>query len=303
MTMLLVKNVSKKYNSGFEALKDVSLEIKEGEIFALLGPNGAGKTTLISAICGTINLSSGSISVGGHDVVKDYREARKLVGLVPQELMFDMFLTVFETIRYARGFYGKPADAALEEKVLRSLSLWDKKDSKVGELSGGMKRRVIIAKALMNEPKVLFLDEPTAGVDVSLRKGMWDLILDLKKTGTTIVLTTHYLEEAELLADRIGVIDKGNLLLVEEKDALMKRLGQKTLIIDLDKEIDAVPDSLSEYKLKLSDGGTKISYTYEVDKNPGITKLLSDIKDAGLSMVDLNTREKSLEEIFISIVE
>lgn len=300
--MLKIKNLTKVYKGGLKALDNVSLSIDEGEIFGLLGPNGAGKTTLINAACGTINITSGEITVDGKDIVTDYRNARKMIGLVPQELLLEIFLTTEQTVRYARGFFGKPQDDALEERVLRSLSLWDKRKDKVMTLSGGMKRRMIIAKALMNEPKILFLDEPTAGVDVELRKGMWDLIRDLKAGGTTIILTTHYLEEAELLADRIGIINKGKIILVEEKNKLMKRLGQKTLLIKLTSPIQSIPNVLKDYHLTLSKDGSSLSFLYKTVANPGIVNLLNDVKRAGLSFVDLETSERSLEDIFISLI-
>lgn len=301
--MLEIKNLTKEYKGGLKALDNVSLSINEGEIFALLGPNGAGKTTLINAVCGVINTTSGLITVGGKNIVTDYREARKLIGLVPQELLFDIFLTTEQTVRYARGFFGKKQDDALEERILRSLSLWDKRKDKVMTLSGGMKRRTIIAKALMNEPKILFLDEPTAGVDVELRKEMWDLIRELKSNGTTIVLTTHYLEEAELLADRIGIISKGKMILAEEKDKLMKRLGQKTLLIKLASPLKSIPHALDGYHLKLSEEGNSLSFSYKAVANPGILRLLNDVKKAGLPFTDLETHEKSLEDIFVSLIK
>ena len=300
--MLEIKNLTKEYKSGLRALDNVSLSVHRGEIFGLLGPNGAGKTTLINAACGTINITSGEITVDGKNIVTDYRDARKMIGLVPQELFFDLFLTTEQTVRYARGFFGKPQDDALEERILRSLSLWDKRKDQVMTLSGGMKRRTIIAKALMNEPKLLFLDEPTAGVDVELRRGMWDLVCELKAGGTTIVLTTHYIEEAELLADRIGIINKGKIILVEEKKKLMESLGQKTLLITLTSPIQSIPDTLKEYDLTLSKDRRSLSFSYKRVASPGIVALLNDVKKAGLSFTDLETSERSLEDIFVSLV-
>lgn len=301
-TILEAKNVSKKYENGFEALKNVSLDIHEGEIFALLGPNGAGKTTLINMACGVVKISAGTIAVDGFDVVRNYRKARATIGLVPQEMLFDLFLTTEQTIRYARGFFGKPQDLELEEKVLKSLSLWDKRQNKIMALSGGMKRRTIIAKALMNEPKVLFLDEPSAGVDVELRQGMWDMIRGLKKQGTTIVLTTHYLEEAELLADRIGIINHGEIKLVEEKSSLMKRLGGKTLNIHLKKQLDTIPASLENYQLKLSDDAMTLSYAYGEDKKFAIASFINDLKESNVEFEDVETSQRKLEDIFLSLV-
>ncbi|MDJ1006559.1 MAG: ABC transporter ATP-binding protein [Paracoccaceae bacterium] len=298
-----VDRLSKTYEGGFEALKSVSLDIEEGEILALLGPNGAGKTTMISIICGITTPSYGSVSVGGHDVVTGFRAARRLVGLVPQEVNVEPFETVFNTVSFSRGLFGLPRDPARIEAVLKELSLWDKRDSKLVELSGGMKRRVLIAKALSHEPRVLFLDEPTAGVDVELRREMWETVSRLKADGVTIILTTHYIEEAEAIADRVGVIAKGEILLVEEKSKLMKRMGQKSLRIELTAPLDAIPDSLSGYALE-QDGPDALIYTYDTNaERTGITRLLGDIAAAGLHLADLQTKQSSLEEIFVSLVQ
>lgn len=296
-----VRNLTKTYDGGFQALKSVDLDIKQGEIIALLGPNGAGKTTLISSICGITRATSGTISIGGHDNVTAFRAARNLVGLVPQEINLEPFEKVINTVRFSRGLFGKAPDDAYLETVLRSLSLWDKKDSKVMTLSGGMKRRVLIAKALAHEPRVLFLDEPTAGVDVELRKDMWNVVAQLKKDGVTIILTTHYIEEAEAIADRIGVIASGEILLVEDKDDLMTRMGQKTLKVDLAEPIMEIPKGLSEYDLTIEGEGLLYSYDTKTDRT-GITSLLADLQKAGLKMTDLQTRQSSLEEIFVSLV-
>ncbi|MGR3492305.1 MAG: ABC transporter ATP-binding protein [Shimia sp.] len=296
-----VKDVKKVYDSGFEALKGVNLDIEEGEVLALLGPNGAGKTTLISTICGITRMTSGTITVGGHDTVKDFRKARSLIGLVPQEINLEPFEKVVNTVRFSRGLFGAPKNDAHIDGVLRQLSLDDKANATIRELSGGMKRRVLIAKALSHEPRVLFLDEPTAGVDVELRKDMWEVVAELKRQGVTIILTTHYIEEAEAIADRIGVIAKGEILLVEEKDALMKRMGQKQVRIDLAAPIDAVPDALSAYALEVD--GQALIYTYDTNaERTGITALLNDLPKAGLTMTDLSTRQSSLEEIFVGLV-
>ena len=301
--ILSVRDLVKRYDDGFEALKGVTLSIEQGEILALLGPNGAGKTTLISTICGITEGTSGTVTVGGHDIVKGYREARRRIGLVPQEINLEPFERVINTVRFSRGLFGKPKDDAYLEKILRQLSLWDKKDNRIMELSGGMKRRVLIAKALSHEPEVLFLDEPTAGVDVELRKDMWEIVAGLKASGTTIILTTHYIEEAEAIADRIGVIAKGELLLVEEKQALMTRMGQKQLQIDLSAPLDGVPDSLAKYELELVRDGNALLYTYDTRaERTGITGLLADIAKAGLSMSDLQTKQSSLEDIFVGLV-
>jgi ABC-2 type transport system ATP-binding protein len=301
--IISVANLSKTYGSGFKALKNVNLDIQPGEIFALLGPNGAGKTTLISIICGIANLSEGRVTVGGHDINKDYRGARSLIGLVPQELHTDAFETVWATTSFSRGLFGKPKSPAYIEKVLRDLSLWDKKDSKIVTLSGGMKRRVMIAKALSHEPKILFLDEPTAGVDVELRKGMWEVVRTLQASGVTIILTTHYIEEAEEMADRIGVINKGEIILVEDKATLMQKLGKKRLTLHLQGRIDAVPAQLAPYKLEICQDGHALLYDYDTKgERTGITSLLGDLRNAGIRFSDLDTTESSLEDIFVSLV-
>jgi ABC-2 type transport system ATP-binding protein len=298
-----VEDVRKAYPTGFEALKGVSLEIDQGEIIALLGPNGAGKTTLISTVCGIASPTSGKISIGGFDISTEYRKARNLVGLVPQEITLEPFETVINTVRFTRGLFGKKRDDAYIEKILKKLSLWDKKDNRTMELSGGMRRRVLIAKALSHEPRLLFLDEPTAGVDVELRKDMWDVIAELKKDGVTIILTTHYIEEAEEIADRVAVISKGEILLVEEKSALMARMGQKSLKIELQTAIEAIPASLSGYALELEKSGTQLVYTYDTrGERTGITKLLADVAAEGLVLKDLQTIESSLEDIFVGLV-
>jgi ABC-2 type transport system ATP-binding protein len=300
---IAVAHLAKTYSSGFKALKDINLEIRHGEIFALLGPNGAGKTTLISIICGIVNPSSGSVLVDGHDIIADYRTTRSLIGLVPQELASDMFSSVWTTVSFSRGLFGKPAHPAYIQKVLKDLSLWDKKDSRISTLSGGMKRRVMIAKALSHEPQILFLDEPTAGVDVELRKGMWEMVQALRASGVTIILTTHYIEEAEQMADRIGVINKGELILVENKAELMRKLGQKQLTLELREPIAALPPALAKHRLALADGGNKLVYTYDTRaEHLGITDLLEDIRVAGLRFKDLSTSERSLEEIFVGLV-
>ena len=296
-----VRNLTKRYDEGFEALKSVDLDIHEGEIIALLGPNGAGKTTLISTICGITRASQGTVTIGGHDNVTDFRAARSLVGLVPQEINLEPFEKVMNTVRFSRGLFGKASDDAHLENVLRSLSLWDKKDAKVMMLSGGMKRRVLIAKALAHEPRVLFLDEPTAGVDVELRKDMWDVVAKLKQDGVTIILTTHYIEEAEAIADRVGVIAKGEILLVENKSDLMTQMGQKTLRVELAEPVTEIPDALAHYDLSVEDGRLIYSYDTKTDRT-GITSLLADLQKAGLKMRDLQTRQSSLEEIFVSLV-
>ena len=303
-SILSVKNVSKTYASGFAALKAIDLEIRKGEILALLGPNGAGKTTLISIICGIVTASAGSVTVDGHDIVKDYRMSRSLIGLVPQELTTDAFETVWDTVSFSRGLFGKAPDPAHIEKTLKALSLWDKKDSRIRTLSGGMKRRVMIAKALSHEPQVLFLDEPTAGVDVELRRDMWQLVRELRATGVTIILTTHYIEEAEEMADRIGVITKGQLLLVEDKTALMDKLGKKQVTLLLQEPIAAVPAALSDYELALSQDGTELTYTYDTrSESRGIVDFMKHVNDAGIQFKDLRTRQSSLEDIFVSLVE
>jgi ABC-2 type transport system ATP-binding protein len=301
--IISVANLSKTYGSGFKALKNINLDIQPGEIFALLGPNGAGKTTLISIICGIANLSEGRVTVGGHDINADYRPARSLIGLVPQELHTDAFETVWATTSFSRGLFGKPKNPAHIEKVLKDLSLWDKKDSKIVTLSGGMKRRVMIAKALSHEPKILFLDEPTAGVDVELRKGMWEVVRGLQASGVTIILTTHYIEEAEEMADRIGVINKGEIVLVEDKATLMQKLGRKRLTLHLQGRIDAVPAQLAPYKLEICEDGHALLYDYDTKgERTGITSLLSDLRNAGIRISDLDTEQSSLEDIFVSLV-
>jgi ABC-2 type transport system ATP-binding protein len=298
-----ISHLNKTYASGFQALKDINLDIRHGEIFALLGPNGAGKTTLISIICGIVNPSSGTVTVDGHDIGTDYRAARGLIGLVPQELTTDAFETPPATMRFSRGLFGKPADPGHIEKVLKQLSLWDKKDAKIRMLSGGMKRRLMIAKALAHEPQILFLDEPTAGVDVELRKDMWQLVRELRATGVTIILTTHYIEEAEEMADRVGVINKGEIILVEDKAELMRKLGKKQLTLELHARIDAVPAALDAYKLSLGNGGKELIYTYDTKgERTGITALLDDLHVAGIRFKDLHTTETSLEEIFVGLV-
>jgi ABC-2 type transport system ATP-binding protein len=301
--IISVANLSKTYGTGFKALKNVNLDIQRGEIFALLGPNGAGKTTLISIICGIANLSEGKVTVGGHDINQDYRAARSLIGLVPQELHTDAFETVWATTSFSRGLFGKPKNPAHIEKVLKDLSLWDKKDSKIVTLSGGMKRRVMIAKALSHEPQILFLDEPTAGVDVELRKGMWEVVRELQAKGVTIILTTHYIEEAEEMADRVGVINKGEIILVEDKANLMQKLGRKRLTLHLQGRIDALPASLAAYKLELCDDGRELIYDYDTKgERTGITSLLSDLRASGIRFFDLDTTQSSLEDIFVSLV-
>jgi ABC-2 type transport system ATP-binding protein len=303
-SILSVKNVSKTYASGFAALEAIDLEIRKGEILALLGPNGAGKTTLISIICGIVTASAGSVTVDGHDIVEDYRMSRSLIGLVPQELTTDAFETVWDTVSFSRGLFGRAPDPAHVEKTLKALSLWDKKDSRIRTLSGGMKRRVMIAKALSHEPQVLFLDEPTAGVDVELRRDMWQLVRELRATGVTIILTTHYIEEAEEMADRIGIIAKGRLLLVEDKTALMEKLGKKQVTLLLQDRIPAVPAALSDYELALSQDGTELTYTYDTRSAArGIVDFMKHVNDAGIPFKDLRTRQSSLEDIFVSLVE
>ncbi len=301
-TILAIAGLSKTYASGFSALKHIDLEIRRGEIFALLGPNGAGKTTLISIVCGIVNASSGTVTVDGHDIANDYRAARSLIGLVPQELTTEAFETVWNTVSFSRGLFGKSADPAHIEKVLRSLSLWDKKDNTIRTLSGGMKRRLLIAKALSHEPRLLFLDEPTAGVDVTLRQGMWELVRTLRDTGVTIILTTHYIDEAEEMADRIGVIRKGEIILVEDKVALMQKLGKKQLTLQLAQALAAVPDALSAYPLTLSANGNELTYTYDAqNEHSGIAALLQDLDAAGIAFKDLKTSQSSLEDIFVSL--
>ncbi|RKP52785.1 ABC transporter ATP-binding protein [Trinickia fusca] len=303
-TILSISNLSKTYASGFQALKRVNLEIRRGEIFALLGPNGAGKTTLIGTVCGIVKATEGRILVNGHDIVTDYRRARELIGLVPQELTTNAFETVWATVSFSRGLFGKRANPAYLEQVLRALSLWDKKDSRIMTLSGGMKRRVLIAKALAHEPTVLFLDEPTAGVDVELRRDMWELVRALKERGVTIILTTHYIEEAEEMADRIGVINRGEIILVEEKAHLLRKLGKKQLTLQLEAPISDVPAQLAGYGLDLSADGGAITYTYDdtQSERAGIVKLLRDLDDARIRFRDLQTKQSSLEDIFVDLV-
>jgi ABC-2 type transport system ATP-binding protein len=301
--IISVTNLSKTYASGFKALNGINLEIRRGEIFALLGPNGAGKTTLISIICGIANPTAGSISVDGHDIVTSWRAARSLIGLVPQELHTDAFESVWATVSFSRGLFGKPKNPAYIEKVLKDLSLWDKKDNKIVTLSGGMKRRVMIAKALSHEPQILFLDEPTAGVDVELRKGMWEVVRALQASGVTIILTTHYIDEAEQMADRVGVINKGEIVLVEDKANLMQKLGKKRLKLHLQSKLDTIPAALAPYHLELSNEGCELTYDYDTKgERTGITSLLSDLRDAGIKFSDLDTIQSSLEDIFVSLV-
>ena len=300
---IAINNLSKVYKNGLTALKNINLNIKKGEIFAMLGPNGAGKTTLINIICGIVKPTSGEIAVEGFDIIDDYRETRSRIGLVPQELTLEQFETVFNNVSYSRGLYGKKPDPAHIEKVLKQLSLWDKKDRILRQLSGGMKRRVLIAKALSHEPQILFLDEPTAGVDVELRQEMWKVVESLRETGVTIILTTHYIEEAEAIADRVGVINQGEIIVVEEKKELLKKMGQKTLTIELQDEIIKLPDSLSKYGLNFGANKMSLIYTYNLkEKQTGITNLLQDIKDAGLKLRDLKTEQSNLEKIFVSLV-
>ena len=302
-TIIQIQGVGKTYASGFTALKSIDLEIRRGEIFALLGPNGAGKTTLISIICGLVNASSGRVLADGVDIVDDYRQARSLIGLVPQELTTDAFETVWNTVSFSRGLFGKPTDPAHIEKVLRQLSLWDKRNTKMLALSGGMKRRVMIAKALSHEPSILFLDEPTAGVDVELRRDMWQMVRGLRESGVTVILTTHYIEEAEEMADRIGVINRGELVLVEEKDTLMQQLGQKQLHLILQTPLETLPDALRQYSLSLSDDGGQLTYTFDAhQETSGIAELLSGLSEQGIALKDLQSQQSSLEEIFVSLV-
>ena len=301
---ITINNLSKIYKNGFNALKSVNLNIKKGEIFAMLGPNGAGKTTLISIICGIVRPSSGKVTVDDFDIIDDYRETRSRIGLVPQELTLEQFETVFNNVSYSRGLYGKKPDPQHIEKILKQLSLWDKKDQRLRQLSGGMKRRVLIAKALSHEPSILFLDEPTAGVDVELRQDMWKIVEELRSTGVTIILTTHYIEEAEAIADRVGVINQGEIIVVEDTKELLKKMGHKKLTVDLQEEISKIPDSLDKYKLVLGKNKMSIDYTYNVQaEQTGITNLLQDIKDAGLKLKDLKTEQSTLEKIFVSLVK
>lgn len=303
-TILSIKNLRKAYAGGFEALKNVSLDIEEGEIIALLGPNGAGKTTLISTVCGITMPTSGTVSVAGHDVLTDYRAARSLIGLVPQEIALEPFEKVINTVRFSRGLFGKGRKDAAVEDILKRLSLWDKRDNQIRELSGGMKRRVLIAKALAHEPRVLFLDEPTAGVDVELRKDMWQIVEQLRADGVTTILTTHYIEEAEAIADRVGVINKGEILLVEDKDKLMARMGRKQLDVQLTTQLSVIPETLSHYDLALGNDGWTLVYSYDTkSERTGITMLLTDVAGAGLQLKDVVTRQSSLEDIFVSLVQ
>ena len=301
---IIISSLFKVYQNGFEALKKINLNIKKGEIFAMLGPNGAGKTTLINIICGIVKPSSGKVTVDGFDIISDYRETRSRIGLVPQELTLEQFETVFNNVSYSRGLYGKKPDSKHIEKILKQLSLWDKKDQRLRQLSGGMKRRVLIAKALSHEPSILFLDEPTAGVDVELRQDMWKIVEELRKTGVTIILTTHYIEEAEAIADRVGVINQGEIIVVEETKELLKKMGHKKLTVELQDEISEIPDSLEKYKLVLGNNKMSIDYTYNVQaEQTGITNLLQDLKDAGLKLKDLKTEQSTLENIFVSLVK
>jgi len=301
--ILSIAGLEKRYASGLQALKRIDLDIRKGEIFALLGPNGAGKTTLISIVCGIVTPSGGRVTVGGHDILRDYRAARAMIGLVPQELTITPFETVWQTVNFSRGLFGKAPNRAFLEKLLRDLSLWERRDSKIITLSGGMKRRVLIAKALAHEPEVLFLDEPTAGVDVELRQDMWQLVRGLRSSGVTIILTTHYIDEAELMADRVGVINKGELVVVEEKHELMRKLGRKQLTLHLSEPLAAIPGRLAAYKLSLATGGRDLVYTYDTQaERTGITGLLDDLGAAGIEFRDLQTTQSSLEEIFVDLV-
>jgi ABC-2 type transport system ATP-binding protein len=302
-SIISINNLSKTYASGFRALKDINLDIKRGEIFALLGPNGAGKTTLIGIVCGILRPSAGSVTVDGHDIIRDYRAARSLIGLVPQELHTDAFESVWATVSFSRGLFNKPRNPAYVEKILRALSLWDKKDNRIMTLSGGMKRRVLIAKALAHEPQVLFLDEPTAGVDVELRKDMWQVMRDLRASGVTIILTTHYIEEAEDMADRVGVISKGDIILVEEKAELMRKLGKKQLILQLQKKLEKLPSELAAHNLTLVNDGTELVFTYDAKaERTGVTSMLGALSNADIRFRDLHTTQSSLEDIFVGLV-
>jgi len=301
--IISVSNLSKRYASGLEALKCINLDIRKGEIFALLGPNGAGKTTLINIVCGIVNATAGAVTVAGHDIVRDYRAARALIGLVPQELTTDTFESAWATVKFSRGLWGKPAAPELVAKILKDLSLWDRKNDKIMTLSGGMKRRVMIAKALVHEPQILFLDEPTAGVDVELRRGMWEVVRSMRASGVTIILTTHYIEEAEQMADRIGIISEGELILVEEKVELMRQLGRKQLTLHLYARLDKIPDTLAAYRLVLAEDGWKIIYPYDAQgERTGMTALLGDLMKAGIRFRDLETTQSSLEDIFVDLV-
>ena len=298
-----INNLSKVYDDGFNALKNINLDIKKGEILAMLGPNGAGKTTLINIICGIVKPTSGKVLVESFDILNDYRETRSRIGLVPQELTLEQFETVFNNVSYSRGLYGKKPDPSYIEKILKQLSLWDKKDSILRQLSGGMKRRVLIAKALSHEPQILFLDEPTAGVDVELRQEMWKVVQSLRETGVTIILTTHYIEEAEAIADRVGVINQGEIIVVEKKKELIKKMGRKKLIVELQDELSQIPESLKKYNLVIGNNKMSLDYTYDLkEKQTGITNLLQDIKDNGLKLRDLKTEQSNLEKIFVTLV-
>ncbi|MBD1153193.1 ABC transporter ATP-binding protein [Pelagibacterales bacterium SAG-MED24] len=301
---IVIKDLSKVYDNGFDALKKINLNVKQGEILAMLGPNGAGKTTLISIICGIVTPSSGTVTVDDFDIIKDYRETRSRIGMVPQELNLESFETVFDTVSYSRGLYGKSPKPEHIEKILKDLSLWDKKDQRLRQLSGGMKRRVLIAKALSHEPKILFLDEPTAGVDVELRRDMWMVVDNLRKLGVTIILTTHYIEEAEAIADRVAVINQGEIIVVEDKKELIKKMGHKTLNIELQKKITKIPKELVKYNLEIDDDHMSLIYTYNVGtEKTGITNLLQDLKDTGLKLRDLKTEQSNLEKIFVNLVK
>ena len=300
---IVINNLSKIYDNGFNALKNINLKIKKGEIFAMLGPNGAGKTTLISIICGIVKPSSGNVTVENFDIIKNYRDTRSRIGLVPQELTLEQFETVFNNVSYSRGLYGKKPNPLHIEKVLRQLSLWDKKDLRLRQLSGGMKRRVLIAKALSHEPSILFLDEPTAGVDVELRQEMWKVVKSLRETGVTVILTTHYIEEAEAIADRVGVINQGEIIIVEQKKELLKKMGNKKLTVELQQEINEIPETLKKYNLLIGNNKMSLDYTYDLkEKQTGITNLLQDIKDSGLKLRDLKTEQSNLEKIFVTLV-
>ena len=300
---IVINDLSKVYDNGFKALKNINLDIKKGEIFAMLGPNGAGKTTLISIICGIVTPSSGKVTVDNFDIINDYRETRSRIGLVPQELTLEQFETVFNNVSYSRGLYGKKPNPSHIEKILKQLSLWDKKDLRLRQLSGGMKRRVLIAKALSHEPKILFLDEPTAGVDVELRQDMWKIVESLRETGVTIILTTHYIEEAEAIADRVGVINQGEIIIVDKTETLLKKMGHKKLTVDLQEEINEIPKSLKKYNLILGNNKMSVEYTYNVQATQtGITNLLQDLKDADLKLKDLKTEQSTLEKIFVNLV-
>ncbi|ERJ18438.1 ABC transporter ATP-binding protein [Salinisphaera shabanensis E1L3A] len=303
-SIISIRNLEKRYDSGFRALKGIDLDIPDGDIFALLGPNGAGKTTLINVVCGIVNASAGTVEAAGHNIISDYRAARSLIGLVPQELTTDAFETVWATVSFSRGLFGKPKNPAHIEKVLKDLSLWDKRNNMLMTLSGGMKRRVMIAKALSHEPKILFLDEPTAGVDVELRRSMWEVVRSLREHGVTIILTTHYLEEAEQMADRIGVVNAGEIVLVEQKHELMAKLGEKRLTLQLEDAVEQIPDALAAHTLEIGDDGYALVYTYNAnDKRTGINSLFRDLDSAGLRLRDVDTKQSSLEEIFVDLVK